>query len=62
MSRIAKGAAKRGASAAGRGAARFTRRAVKEGYDAASRETCPHCGKQTDASVRVCPYCGREKA
>ena len=61
VSRVAKGAAKRSASAAGRGAAGFAKRAVREGYEAATRETCPHCGKRSDTSALVCPGCGREK-
>jgi len=59
--RIAKNAAKRSASAAGRGAAGFAKRAMREGYEAATRETCPHCGKRSDTSTLVCPGCGRNK-
>ena len=59
--RGAAGAAKRGASAAGRGAAGFAKRAMREGYETATRETCPHCGKRSDISTDVCPACGRNK-
>jgi ribosomal protein L32 len=68
VSRIAKGAAKRGVSAAGHGAAAAGRdlaklgaRAAREGYDAASIERCPHCGEPGKAHDSVCPHCGREK-
>lgn len=67
-SRIAKGAAKRsakaagkGAAAAGRGAAKLAGKATKAGYDAAAIERCPHCGEPTEARDGVCPNCGREK-
>lgn len=68
VSRIAKGAAKRGASAAGRGAAAAGRdvaelggRAARAGYDAASIERCPHCGEPSKARDAVCPHCGQDK-
>lgn len=61
MSKMAKGAAKRGASAAGRGTARFAKRAVREGYETATVEKCPQCGTRSKATARVCPSCGREK-
>lgn len=59
--RGATGAAKRGASLAGRGAAGFAKQAVREGYEAATRETCPHCGRRSDTSTLTCPGCGRDK-
>jgi len=68
VSRIAKGAAKRGASAAGRGAAAAGRdvaklgaQATKAGYDAASIERCPHCGEPSKTRDSICPHCGRDK-
>jgi uncharacterized OB-fold protein len=60
-SRIAKGAAKKGASTAARGAAGFVKKNVKAGYEAGSMEKCPHCGAKSKASARVCPNCGRDK-
>jgi rubrerythrin len=68
LSRIAKGAAKRGASAAGRGAvsagrgaAKLAGKAAKAGYNTATTERCPHCGEPTNARDSRCPHCGRAK-
>jgi rubrerythrin len=68
VSRIAKGAAKKGAKAAGRGAVSAGRGAVKlagkaskAGYDAATIERCPHCGEPSNAGEARCPHCGRDK-
>jgi hypothetical protein len=72
VSRIAKGTAKRGATATGRtakrGAAatgrsvgRLAKRTMAAGYKAGSTEHCPHCGGVSAKAQRVCPHCERAK-
>lgn len=58
---IARGALKRSASAAGRGAASFAKKGAGAGYRAATTEKCPHCGTKSQTKYPVCPSCGREK-